>query len=259
MKRLQLVEIEDLSWYPDRMRRGQTDFLRWMMGTFKVFEGVWPQLHDLSRQAGKSQWIDLCSGGGGAILQWRDYLRKQGESFKVLLTDLYPNLTAFRYLDRLTQGDCQGMGQSVDATDLPEELDGFLTIFNAFHHFPPAQATAILSHAVDRRLPIAVLEPNDRSVWQLIANTLSLPVLQFLVSPFISPFRWSRLLFTYLLPLIPLVTLWDGWVSVFRTYKPEEMRAMAEKADPEQLFDWHIGRSRHPFGYVNYAFGVPKE
>ena len=32
-------------------------------------------------------------------------------------------------------------------------------------------------------------------------------------TPFVRPFRWSRLLFTYVIPLIPLLVLFDGTVS----------------------------------------------
>lgn len=258
MKRLQLVEIEDLSWYPDACRQGQTDFLRWMMGTFKVFEGVWAKVLANYRQSGKSKVIDLCSGGGGALLQMRSYFIKEGLGFTALLTDLYPNIDAFDLVGNLTQGDCEGRSKPLDIRHFPPDIDGFLTIFNAFHHFPPDQARAILTSVVQQKKPIAILEPNDRSLWQLIANTISLPILQFLVTPFLSPFRWSRLIFTYLLPIIPIVTLWDGWVSVLRTYTTEEVRQMARHADPTGLYHWDIGRARHPFGYINYAIGVPK-
>ncbi len=141
---------------------------------------------------------------------------------------------------------------------MPSELNGgFVTIFNAFHHFRPSEAQGLLEQLIAQKRPFAILEPNDRSLWQLIANTLSLPLLQLLATPFLKPFRWSRLVFTYIFPVIPLVTLWDGWVSVGRTYTAKEIEAMAAQADIKEEYSWKIGRARHPFGYVNYAIGLP--
>lgn len=256
--RLHLFEIEDQAWYPDSWRKGQTIFLRWMMGTFTVFDRLMPLLVEKFHASGHRQWIDLCSGGGGALLQLRESFMAGKLPFKVLLTDLYPNTEAFDWLAEATNGECQGWAQPVDACRLPEELpEGFLIMFNAFHHFKPAEAQRILEQAVERGLPIAILEPNDRSLWQLIANTLSLPILQFLVTPFLRPFQWKRVLFTYIIPTIPLCTLWDGWVSVLRTYTPHEMEGIVKKADPKALFEWKLGKERHPFGKVNYLIGMP--
>ena len=41
--------------------------------------------------------------------------------------------------------------------------------------------------------------------------------------PACPPFRWSRLLWTYLVPVIPLVLLFDGIVSCLRSYRPDEL------------------------------------
>jgi hypothetical protein len=39
----------------------------------------------------------------------------------------------------------------------------------------------------------------------------------FACTPWIRPFRWSRLLWTYVVPIIPAVLLFDGIVSCLRT------------------------------------------
>ena len=52
------------------------------------------------------------------------------------------------------------------------------------------------------------------------------PLIILLVTPAIRPLRLSRLIFTYLLPAIPIIGLFDGIVSCLRTYSPEEMRQL---------------------------------
>ncbi len=61
----------------------------------------------------------------------------------------------------------------------------------------------------------------------------------------IRPFRWSRLLWTYLAPIIPLVLLFDGVVSCLRTYQPQELREIIEKLSVSE-YQWQIGEHSEP-------------
>ena len=47
------------------------------------------------------------------------------------------------------------------------------------------------------------------------------------VTPLIRPLRWSRLLWTYLIPLVPVITLFEGLVSCLRTYSVQELHDLA--------------------------------
>jgi hypothetical protein len=62
-------------------------------------------------------------------------------------------------------------------------------------------------------------------------------------TPFIRPFQWSRLLWTYLLPVIPFVLLFDGMVSCLRTYRPLELWQIIEKVVATEYL-WELGE--HP-------------
>ncbi|HXM61951.1 MAG TPA: hypothetical protein VN950_13935, partial [Terriglobales bacterium] len=75
----------------------------------------------------------------------------------------------------------------------------------------------------------------------------------------IRPFRWSRLLWTYLIPVIPLVLLFDGVVSCLRTYRPQELREMVEKLKPPSCqYQWEIGELAGGKMPVTYLIGYPK-
>ena len=81
-----------------------------------------------------------------------------------------------------------------------------------------------------------------------------------LFTPSIRPFRWSRLLYTYVLPIIPLVLLFDGLVSCLRTYQPRELRELIEVvAAPE--YRWETGEQSGTFGGlpITYLIGYPRE
>jgi hypothetical protein len=44
--------------------------------------------------------------------------------------------------------------------------------------------------------------------------------------PFVRPTRWQYWVFTYLIPIIPLMIFWDGVVSHLRTYSTRELDAL---------------------------------
>jgi hypothetical protein len=54
------------------------------------------------------------------------------------------------------------------------------------------------------------------------------PIVLLALMPFVRRFRWSYLMFTYVMPLIPLSLLWDVIVSFLRIYSLEQMTTMIE-------------------------------
>jgi hypothetical protein len=188
---------------------------------------------------GSRSIADLCSGGGGPWLDLSRKLQHDKPALSVRLTDKYPNLGAFQSL-RTASGNCIAFSQGpVDAMNVPPELPGFRTMFSSFHQFAPGDARVILQNAVDAGESIGIFEITRRSPLT-IALMIPWALLPLLSTPWIRPFRWSRLFWTYVIPIIPLVLLFDGVVSCLRTYRPQELRAIVEGlAAPE--YQWEIG------------------
>ena len=65
-------------------------------------------------------------------------------------------------------------------------------------------------------------------------------------------------LLTYLVPLVPLFTLWDGVVSAMRTYSVREMDDLVAGLDGGDRFEWKTGRVRSGPGVMLVLTGVPK-
>ncbi len=256
MRRLHLLEIEDQPWCPAVLRDAATDFLQFMIVVTDTYLPAVPLLRSALERAGTRQVVDLCSGGGGPWASLLPRLDTPDEPVQVRLTDRYPNQEAFERARERTGGRLAVHPDPVDATALPAGLTGFRTLFTAFHHFRPEAARAILADAVRGGQGIGVFEATQRSAASLFATALS-PLLVLLVTPFIRPFRWSRLLFTYLIPLVPLLVLFDGLVSCLRTYTPRELRAMADSLDARG-YTWEIGaaKGRGP-APVTYLIGIP--
>ena len=256
MKRLHALEIEDQDWCPQAVRDGVTDYLQFALVTAKPYAVAVPQLAEALKRTGTKRVVDLCSGAAGPWRWLLPALAEQGLDLSVCLTDRYPNL---RSLPNTPKGNpkIHYHPQPVEATQVPPELGGFRTVFTAFHHFRPEQARAILVDAVNSRQGIAVLEASQRRLLALLL-LLPLPLAIWLLTPFIQPFRWSRLFWTYVIPLVPLVTLFDGLVSCLRTYNVEELRELIRSV-PAENYHWDVGTLRgkgNPIE-ITYLIGVP--
>ncbi len=84
------------------------------------------------------------------------------------------------------------------------------------------------------------------------------PFFVLLVTPFIRPFRLSRLFWTYLIPIVPLYVLWDGAVSWLRTYSPQELQELVDGLDFND-YVWEIGReAAFPRPSITYLIGYPR-
>jgi hypothetical protein len=258
MKRRQLVELEDLSWWPRPFRDAATDYLATSMRVAKAYEAVVPLLAPALTRARTTRIVDLCSGAGGPWADLLPALRAAGVDVRVLLTDRFPNRAALEAVAAGMPGiDVEA--EAVDARAVPERIAGFRTIFMALHHFAPGEGRAILASAVRAGEGIAVFEGASRTPAGL-AVMAAVPVAVWLLTPMIRPFRWSRLFWTYLVPVLPLAILFDGVVSALRIYTPAEMKAMAAGVPGGDGYDWDAGLLQPkgaPVG-VPYLVGVPR-
>jgi hypothetical protein len=258
MRRVHLLEIEDQTWCPRPVRDGATDWLQFMANAHKAFNTMAPKLRDAMRRVGCNRIVDLCSGGGGPWASLGPELGRSGD-VRVELTDFYPNLTAFERLAQQCKEQVSYCPYPVDATDVPPGFEGVRTLFSSFHHFKPAQARDILADAVRKRRPIVVVEGSDTRLLGIVMILL-MPLAMLLLTLRIRPFRWSRVLLTYLLPAIPLLILWDGIVSMLRIYSPRELHELVAGIPGSDAFDWDIGIQPvrgSPLG-LTYLVGIPR-
>ena len=201
MNRMQLVELEDLPWFPSVLRDGGTAFLEFAERTSGHGRMLVPPLERALDATGETRIVDLCSGGGGPAASIADELARRGRNVTVTLTDLYPNAPAYERAERESGGKVTGFTRSVDATAVPAELPGVRTIFNAFHHFPREQAKKVLADAVAQRKAIGVFEVVSREL-PMLPLLLLTPLTVTFSLPMWRPFRWSWVPFTWLLPVM---------------------------------------------------------
>lgn len=103
-------------------------------------------------------------------------------------------------------------------------------MFNAFHHFTPEQQKHLVQlHASRGLLVFEVLQPTLLTFLKILFTTT---IGQLLLAPFVRPFRWERILFTYILPINLIIIPWDGLVSVLRSDHPATLVQRLRAAVP---------------------------
>ncbi|MBK8013461.1 MAG: class I SAM-dependent methyltransferase [Deltaproteobacteria bacterium] len=229
-----------------------------MQSALHPFRVVAPDLADALRETQSAQIVDLCAGGAGPWARLLPELDRalRGPQPQILLTDLFPNLTAFEKMSLDNPGRVAFVRDPVDATRV--EIPGFRTIFNAFHHLDEPQARGVLQDAVRQGAGIGIFELADRSAAFLLGS-ITIPLQVWLTTPFIQPRAPTRLALTYGLPVVPLVAWIDGMISGLRTYSTDELRALVQSLDGSDAgYTWKIGRKPYlgPL-CVTYLIGTP--
>lgn len=258
MRRVQFIELHEQPWFPSSLRDETTDALQFGVSLLKAYSPIAPLLQSVVESTRCRLIVDLCSGGGGPWLDLSRRLQRNAPAVSIWLTDKYPNLGAFQNARAASENHITFYPGSVDAMKVPRELKGFRTMFSSFHHFSREEARLILQNAINASESIGIFEITRRTPL-MIGLMFPWALMLFVCTPLIRPFRWSRLLWTYLIPIIPLVVLFDGVVSCLRTYRPQELREIIEKLTATE-YQWEIGE--HSEGYdklpITYLIGYQR-
>jgi len=251
MRRVHLVELEDLSWTPRHVRDGGTDLLDFGFDRLGFYDGVAPRLIEVLEATGANRVVDLCSGGGGGTLQMRRRVRAAGRNDEFVLSDLHPNEAGIARVQALGDPRTRYRAESVDAMGGGGDLEGVRTMSGALHHFRPQDVRALIAGIVARREPLAFFDvAASRAIRRMpavfapIAMLLNMAALfagSLVLVPFVRPCRLSRVLLTYALPAIPVLTAWDGSVSALRAYTPEEVLEIACSVPGANAYAWDAG------------------
>jgi hypothetical protein len=243
MKRMQLFEFEDFSWFPHTLRQCLTAYLNKIHDLFQTPEALAPLLLRLLQKHKTHQIIDLCSGAGGAMPTVAKILReKYHEPVQLTLSDLYPNREAAQAINSSGESWLHYELNSVNAAQVDHSKEGVRTMVCSFHHMPPPLAKKILTDAFQKRRPLCIFEISDNSSPKAVWWT-AFPIgifLVLLVTPWVRPFTFKQFFFTYVLPILPICIAWDGAASNARTYTEGDLREMLKDLTAAD-YTWEIG------------------
>lgn len=191
-------------------------------------------------RTGAKAILDLCSGSAEPVIQLRQALSDAASRPAIVLSDLYPDEEEFRRVQQRFPGDVDFIPTPVDALRPPATAPRAWSMLRTLHHFKPRQVRALLSEAAARADGIAIFEATQRT-WTSLALALTMPLFAVVIYAFLlRPVRLRYLLWGVLIPVLPLVTLFDTVVSVLRTYTVEELEEFTRELEGLD-FEWEVG------------------
>ncbi|KPI36159.1 uncharacterized protein AB675_8972 [Cyphellophora attinorum] len=193
------------------------------------------------------------------------------------MTDIEPNVPAWQgWCKKSESGKLDYVEEKVDATGAPgrsvllgedKSMNGhgkqkkgkkIMRLFSlAFHHFDDDMARRVLKDAVETGDGFCIFELQARNFLSFIMVSLLWPLAIVILAPIYFYNSPGRLVFTYLVPCVPFVWVFDGYISCLRTRTPAEVRTlMREAVGEDKLRDWIIrsGQETHtvPIGKLRW-------
>ena len=243
MKRIHLFEFEDFPWFPNWLRQCLTRMMVVMHKLLNTSEEMLDLVQKGLESSKQNTIVDLCSGNGGPMPKVVELLQKEtSEAPNLIMTDLYPNLAYASEINNSENPNLLYKTESVDASKVPADLKGLRTMVGSLHHMKPETAKGILEDAMKNHQPILTFEISDNSfpkaLWW-IAIPINM-ITSLFISPAARPLTLQQILFTYLIPLIPITFAWDGAVSNARTYTLADMDLLLEGLESDD-YTWEKG------------------
>ena len=256
MRRLHFIELHEQRWVPRFLRESFVESLSIVLRITGVYSGVPPLYAEWLRNSGGHEVLDLASGAAGPTATLITDLQRIGvEPPRFCLSDLFPVEDKFIEMRLAHPQHISFITEPVDALRVNTAYAHDLRqIISAFHHFKPDQARLIVEDAVKQSKGICILEPFQRNVLHLLIAALT--IFPALIAPFFAQKRSLRhFLTTLVIPIVPLMLVFDAAISVLRSYKKEEIKQMVDSLSADN-FRWVIGSTRFMLLFqTTYVFG----
>ncbi len=186
-----------------------------------MYKPVVHELQKLIKKNSSTAIVDLCSGSGGPVISIQnDFLKYYNKHIPIILTDKFIPEEIIKHLPKgITYHK-----DSVDAKSVPKGLKGLRTMFSSLHHFTTEEIKLIISNSCQSGESFAFFDSGNKNLIMILSIIVFHPILMFLFTPFIKPFRLGRVLFTYLIPLVMFFTIWDGIISILNLHSKKNLK-----------------------------------
>lgn len=201
--------------------------------------------------------------------------RAKKEPVQFILTDLHPHIENWSQAASRSP-NLHFSPDPIDASNAPMDLlanhlnttlppsiiktkKPFRLYNLAFHHFDDPLARSILRNTVETSDGFAIFELQDRSLCGFLACCL-LGIGVLLSAPLYA-WRWrspATLFWSWVIPVLPFVLVFDGWMSALRTRTADEVEVLLRTCGvgAGELGGWEVrsGSVCHlpPVAYVNW-------
>lgn len=215
---MHLFEFHDLPNVPATIRLTLLDILAFCNGPVRNYYGdacdtivSEAQRHDLRTI------VEL--GAGSAPLTTHLAQAGAARDLQLVACDLYPDVKRYAELTTQYAENVRALSEPIDFTIPRDWGPATLLVLNAtFHHIPPALRRQTLAALTQSSSRVLIFEPIQNNLISIIFVLTS--IFPALASPLWleRPGVARRVLWCWLIPIAPLMFVWDGLVSCVRQW-----------------------------------------
>ena len=258
LRRRQLFEGNDAAMTPAPLRDVIVETLSRTLAWGRMLADLVGPLRAFVAATGATELLDVCAGAGGPAAVLVDELVRHGGAPRFVLTDLFPRPAAWERLRRARPDHLAYVPTPIDATAIPPDVSRgrARVVVNAFHHFPPPLAQAIIDDAVASGAGLFISEAFERNPLAF-ARFAPAGLAALAAAPLLTDTdRLAKAFYTWATPIALAAGTFDGLVSTLRIYDEADLRAMVARHGDH--YRWHHGTYRYPLGGVGtYFWGAP--
>ena len=212
MKRNQITQIINTTWCPSLIKNRIIEFLNWFVIKVNATKPFVPVIEEVLDSTNTKKIINIDLNVGAGIETVAPFIKKEIEI------------------------------NSIPITDFNVKQNGLYLFANSFHQLPIEQAKEKLKKIAESGNPVVVVEGNNDSLWQIVGMTFFVPLSVLLTTPFVKPFHFSRLIFTYLIPILPIFIVIDGCLALLKLYNPKDLKELTTDINIPH-YEWKMGKN----------------
>lgn len=222
---MHLFEFNDLPWIPESIRATIRDVCEVCNSGFRSFNHtVAHQALQRARECGADTIVEL--GAGTAPITRILAADPASQGLVLVPCDLLPDPEAYGRLAMQYPGKVRLLLESIDYTHPGDWGRGALAVLvGTFHHIHPRDRSRTLEALSTSADHVMVFEPlRNTPLSMALTLTAIVPALLLPLAYLHRPGRARRMLWCWLIPVVPLIFMWDGLVSCIRQWSPKRWR-----------------------------------
>ena len=220
---LYLFEFCDQTWVPSGARECLFEIMDWCNSGARSFNrDVADTALRLAEELGTDTIVEL--GAGRAPVTSFLAEDSRAKEYTLVPCDLFPNESVYRDLETRYEGQVKPIYEPVDITVRHEALaDKVLVMAGMMHHVPFSLRSSVLSALSATNARNVIFEPLRRTWISMFFTLFAIfPAIALPAGYFRAPGQLRRVLWCWLIPIVPMMFLWDGLTSCLRQWSAAE-------------------------------------
>ncbi len=223
---MHLFEFMDEDWVPRSLRATLRDILE--CGNSQPFRPYYDWVaKEVLAAAARNNCEAVMEMGAGTAPITRHLLKiADSQQLRLYVSDLNPDLDAYQELDEVSGGQVECERRQVDFSQpWPWPPNSLLVLSATFHHVPEELRCNSLEALAAGGRPVAIFEPLNKNLASYLFTFLSLvPALLTPLRFLNRPGRLRRILWCWLVPVAPVMFVWDGIASCARQWSTRQWK-----------------------------------